>query len=139
MPADHCLRPEKHPGPISQLDLNGKVTSGEYVKKVDNFLVIFDDSTSMSFDRHWQSLLEQEKVVVTNMNNTIPTLDLQSGMRVFCHKQYSLADSSPLRYGMAAYSKSGFGDTINSITTTGNTTPLSRPIDLARADLANGI
>lgn len=123
--------------PFTPVDLNSKVTSGEYVKKVDNFLVLFDDSRSMRVDRHWQSKVEQAKLVATNMNNTIPTLDLQSGMRIFGPKQYSTADGSPLQYGMTGYTKAGLGDTINSITTTGNNTPLSRPIQLANADLAN--
>lgn len=117
-------------------DLNAKVTSGAYVQKVDNFLVIFDDTESMYLDRHWQSKLEQAKLVATNMNNTIPTLNLRSGMRVFGPKSCSLAEGSALQYGMTDYSNSSFGEAINSITKTGGNTPMTRALELADGDLA---
>ena len=124
------------PAPFTPIDLNAKITSGEYVKKVDNFIVIFDDSSSMSYDKNWQSKIGQAKQVASNMNNTIPTLDLQSGFRVFGPLKYSLADGSPMQHGMTAYSKSTFGEAINAVTMTGGSTPMSRPIELASDDLA---
>ena len=123
--------------PFTPTDLNPKVSSNEYVQKVDNFLVVFDDTESMYLDRHWQSKLEKAKLVATNMNNTIPTLNLQAGMRVFGPRSYSLADGSPLQYGMTTYSKSGLGETINSVTTTGGNTPMTRALEMANNDLAN--
>ena len=125
------------PAPFTPTDLNAKVASGEYVQKVDNFLVVFDDTESMFLDRLWQSKLEKAKLVATNMNNTIPTLNLQGGMRVFGHRSYSMEDGSPLQYGMTAHTKSGLGEAINAVTTTGGNTPLTRAIELANADLAN--
>ncbi len=125
------------PAPFTPTDLNSKVTSGEYVQKVDNFLVIFDDTESMYLDRHWQSKLAQARLVATNMNNTIPTLNLQAGMRVFGPRNYSLADGSALQHGMAAYNKTGFGEAINSVIKTGGNTPMTRAIELANNDLAN--
>jgi len=113
------------------------VSSGEYVQKVDNFLVVFDDTESMYLDRHWQSKLEKAKLVANNMNNTIPTLNLQAGMRVFGPRSYSMEDGSPLQYGMTAHSKSGLGEAINAITTTGGNTPMTRALELASDDLAN--
>jgi len=124
------------PVPFTPTDLNSKVTSGEYVQKVDNFLVIFDDTESMSLDRHWQSKLEREKVVTTNMNNTIPNLNLQAGMRAFGPKAFSLSEGSALQYGMTSYSKSGLGDTVKAITTTGGNTPMAQALELASGDLA---
>ena len=70
------------PAPFTPTDLNAKVKSGDYVQKVDNFLLIFDDTESMNLDRHWQSKLERAKLVATNMNNTIPALNLQA-MQLF--------------------------------------------------------
>lgn len=122
--------------PFTPNDLNAKVARGEYVQKVDNFIVIFDDSSSMAMDKNWQSKLAQAKLVATNMNNTIPTLTLQSGLRVFGPLTYSLADGSPMLHGMTTYGKAAFGEAINSITMTGGNTPMSRPIELAISDLA---
>lgn len=124
------------PVPFTPTDLNGKVTSGEYVQKVDNFLVIFDDTESMSLDRHWQSKLERGKVLTANMNNTIPNLNLQAGLRGFGPKAFPLAEGSALQYGMTSYSKSGLGDTVKAITTTGGNTPMTPTFDLAKTDLA---
>lgn len=124
------------PAPFTPTDLNSKVSSGEYAQKVDNFLVILDDTESMRLDRHWQSKLAKAKLVANNMNNTIPTLNLQSGMRVFGPRNYSLADGSALQSGMTTYNKSTFGETINSVTATGGNTPLARPLALAKTDLA---
>jgi OOP family OmpA-OmpF porin len=129
--------PKNIPPPFTPTDLNGKVSSHEYVRKVDNFIVVFDDTESMYLDRLWQSKLEKAKLVGNNMNNTIPTLDLQAGMRVFGPRSYAMADGSPLQYGMTTYSKSGLADTINAVTTTGGNTPMTRAIELANADLAN--
>lgn len=124
------------PVPFSPTDLNAKVSQDNYVKKVDNFLVIFDDSESMYLDRHWESKLDRAKVVAHNMNNTIPTLNLQAGMRIFGPKNLSTADGAPLQYGMTSYSKSGLGETINSMTTTGGNTPMTRALEMAKDDLA---
>jgi len=125
------------PAPFTPTDLNAKVSSGEYVQKVDNFIVIFDDSSSMGPDRNWQNKLDQAKLVANNMNNTIPTLKLQSGFRVFGPMNYSLAEGSPMQQGMTAYSKSSYSEVINSVTMTGGNTPMSRPIEMAIGDLSS--
>lgn len=124
------------PAPFTPTDLNGKVTSGDYVQKVDNFLLILDDTASMHLDRQWQSQLAKAKLVANNMNNTIPALKMQAGMRVFGPNSYSLADGSALQHGMTAHSKSAFGEAINSVIRTGGNTPLARTFALANADLA---
>lgn len=124
------------PVPFTPTDLNSKVIQDNYVQKVDNFLVIFDDSESMYLDRHWESKLDRAKVVAHNMNNTIPTLNLQAGMRIFGPKNLSTEDGAPLQYGMTSYSKAGLGETINSMTTTGGNTPMTRSLEMAKDDLA---
>lgn len=121
--------------PFTATDLNTKVTSGDYVQKVDNFVVLFDDSASMYADKKWQSKVEKAKLVANNMNNTIPNLKLQAGMRAFGPRQFSLADGSALQYGMTGYSRSGLGDAISAITGTGGLTPMSPAIDLSKSDL----
>lgn len=124
------------PPEFTATDLNPKVTRDNYVQKVDNFLVIFDDSESMSLDRHWESKLPRAKGVAHNMNSTIPTLNLQAGMRIFGPRSYSMEDGAPLQYGMTTYSKSGLDGAINSMTTTGGNTPITRSLEMAKDDLA---
>lgn len=126
---------KNNPVPFTPTDLNGKVTQDHYVQKVDNFLVLFDDSESMYLDRHWESKLDRAKVVAHNMNNTIPTLNLQAGMRIFGPKNLSTKDGTPLQYGMTSYSKTGLGETIDSVMTTGGNTSITRSLEMAKADL----
>ena len=123
------------PAPFAPTDLNAKVASGEYVKKVDNFIVLFDASSSMYLDRNWESKLDKAKLVANNMNNTIPNLDLQSGMRVFGPGKYCVADGCTLQYGMTAYSKAGLAEAIAAVTNANGRTPMSPAIDLAKSDL----
>ena len=59
-------------------DINGMLTSGEYRKKVDNFLIIQDASSSMS-DRLGQYFVPYEPVkldvskkLLTCLNNNLP-------------------------------------------------------------------
>jgi OOP family OmpA-OmpF porin len=127
--------PKTIPAPFAPTDLNAKVTSGEYVKKVDNFIVLFDASSSMYLDRNWESKLDKAKLVANNMNNTIPNLDLQSGMRVFGPGKYCVADGCTLQYGMTAYSKSGLAEAIAAVTDANGRTPMSPAIDLSKSDL----
>ncbi|MBA3015285.1 MAG: OmpA family protein [Proteobacteria bacterium] len=124
------------PAPFSPTDLNAKVASGEYVQKVDNFVVLFDASSSMYMDRTWESKLEKAKLVANNMNNTIPAgLTLQSALRVFgpnnCDKQ-----ECTLNQSMSAYSKDSYGQTISAITKAAGLTPMSPAISTSSSDLS---
>lgn len=123
------------PSPFAPLDLNAKVASGEYEKKVDNFIVLFDASSSMFLDREWQSKLEKAKLVANNMNNTIPALELQAGMRVFGPKKYCVADGCGLLYGMTAYDKAGLAAAIAGVDAANGLTPMAPAITLAQQDL----
>ena len=70
-------------------DINAKLKSGDYQKKVDNFLIIQDASSSMS-DKlgksftHEPSKLALSKDLVRCLNSTLPDdFDVNAGMRVF--------------------------------------------------------
>jgi len=123
------------PAPFTPTDLNAKVTSGEYVQKVDNFVVLFDASSSMALDNNWQSKLEKAKLVANNMNNTIPaSLKLQSALRVFGPNQCA-KDGCSLNQAMAAYSRDGYGKAIAAINRTAGLTPMSPAIGSSSSDL----
>ena len=65
------------------LDLNPIVQGGEYVQKVDNFVVILDKSGSMGELYKGQKKLDYAKDMVSRMNSTIPDLMLTGSLRVF--------------------------------------------------------
>lgn len=124
------------PAPFTPTDLNAKVSSGEYVQKIDNFVVLFDASSSMFLDRTWESKLEKAKLVANNMNNTIPAgLNLQSEIRVFGPNHCDKEECS-LNQSMSVYSKDNFGKGIAAINKAAGLTPMSPAIATSSSDLS---
>ena len=118
-------------------DINAMLKSGDYRKKVDNFLIIQDASSSMgdklgkSFT-YEPSKLALSKDLVRCLNNTLPdNFDVNSGMRVF-GKVYA---EKGLVYGMSKYSKAGLDDAVLAVSGTGGVTPLANAITYGNGDL----
>jgi len=117
-------------------DLNPMVKRGEYVKKVDNFLVVLDTSSTMAEKQTISWYKRQKKILhakdlITCMNQTIPDIELNSGMRVFGKYQ----PEEGLIYGMTEYTKAGLDDASLSVEKTGGFSPIAESITLARMDL----
>jgi OOP family OmpA-OmpF porin len=128
--------PQIVPQPFSPVDLASLVANGKYQKKVDNFFVIFDASSSMSNSYDGSRKFDQAKVVVDNLNNTLPPLDIQAGIRVFGPRSHSLHDDSSPLYGMIKYSHRGVEDTMAGVTSTAGLTPLAKAFDISTADIS---
>jgi OOP family OmpA-OmpF porin len=122
--------------PCSGDNLNPKVTSGELVKKVDNFLVLLDASTTMA-DKTKSGRDDDERKLplardlINCMNETIPNIAMNGGLRAF--GPYHL--DKGLIYGMTGYTKAGLSNTVVSVDKTGGTTPIGDSIKWARKDL----
>ena len=113
------------------------LSSKGYEAKVDNFLVIFDASTSMFMDYNKEMKFKQAKLMANNMNATIPAdLDLKGGIRLYGPKPYSLNQADDLLYGMADYERAGYAKALASVPTTGGGTPLATAVRVAGKDLA---
>jgi OOP family OmpA-OmpF porin len=118
-------------------DTNAMLKSGEYRKKVDNFLIIQDASSSMGeslggFFSDEPTKLELSKDLVRCLNDTLPNeFDVNAGMRIFGPTTY--ADDG-LIYGMTQYSNQGLDDAVLSIVGGGNT-----PVANALTDGANDL
>jgi len=117
-------------------DLNPMVKKGEYVKKVDNFLVILDTSSTMAEKQTISWYKKQKKFLhakdlISCMNQTIPDIELNGGMRVFGKSQ----PEEGLIYGMTEYTKAGLDNAILSLEKTGGFSPIAESIALTRMDL----
>ena len=113
-------------------NLNPQVTSGELVKKVDNFLVLLDASSTMSENTESDmQKLALAKDLIKCMNKTIPDITMNGGLRAF--GPYHLEKG--LIYGMIDYTKAGLSNTVVSVDKTGGTTPIGDSIKWARTDL----
>ena len=122
----------------SNNNINSMLTSGEYQKKVDNFIILQDASSTMgekaSRSSHYHSKLEESKDLLNCMNNTLPdNFDVGAGMRGF-GPFYS---EKGLIYGMTGYTKDGLNGAIQSFTGTGGVTPLANAITYGGYDLLN--
>jgi OOP family OmpA-OmpF porin len=106
----------------------------QYKQKVDNFMVILDQSKSMGEDYEDQQKLTYAKEIVSRMNQTIPDLRLMGALRQFPIGQVS-SEKSQLVYGPTAYSKAGLEDALREIKRTGGGSPLAAAMDAAGADL----
>jgi len=118
-------------------DLNAMLKSGDYQKKVDNFLIIRDASSSMA-DKLTRAFcaeptkLDLSKELIRCLNNSLPDdFDVNAGMRVFG----PVYAEKGLVYGMSKYSKAGMEDALLSVSGTGGVTPLANAITHANKDL----
>ncbi len=128
--------PQITPQPFTPVDLSSQVRSGQYQKSVDNFMVIFDASSSMGNTYEGARKFAQAKVVADNLNNTLPALDIQAGIRAFGPRGFSLANGSSPLYGMTKYSHQGFSKAMAALTSPGGLTPLPGAFEAAARDLS---
>lgn len=110
-------------------DLNPKVQSGEYVQKVDNFMLILDGSGSMS-----GAELGTMKELASRMNQTIPDLKLMAGVRRFGLGDYNSGSLTALLYGIESYTKEGVEGGIRKIRHGNGDSPMDLAINAASED-----
>jgi OmpA-OmpF porin, OOP family len=106
-----------------------------YQPNVDNFLVLFDSSSSMGDTYKGHEKLAIAKAVAGSMNQTLPELNFSSGMRTFGHHSDVTREPTVLVYGLTRYSTAGLGSAIDGVTHAGGTTPLGSAIAGAHEDL----
>jgi len=122
--------------PFTAHDLNPEVKQKVYVQKIDNFLIVFDASTSMGDRYKGQTKFDISKNIVSNMNKTIPDLKLQSGLRTFGPK-HGTSKETNLIYGLTEYTAAGLENAIQSIIMPSGLSPVGEPLDAAIQDLAS--
>ena len=131
-----CASLSKQPEPaFTPVNLNTKIKSGEYQKKVDNFLLIFDASSSMFLDHNHEMKFKQAKRIANRLNQTIPDLDIQAGLRIF--GPIDLKSDSKLSYGMTNYAETAFANALSDVTSPAGGTPLSKSIKVATKNLTD--
>ncbi len=106
-----------------------------YQPAVDNFMILFDSSSSMGDMYKGQEKLAIARAVTNSMNLTLPELNFTAGMRTFGHCSAVSKEPSILVYGLTKYSTAGLGSAIDGVTCAGGTTPLGSAIAGAHEDL----
>jgi OmpA-OmpF porin, OOP family len=117
---------------FTPVNLNPLIDSGEYVQKVNSFLVILDASGTMygTLDAHRK--IDLAKGIVNRMNQTIPDLELTAGLRTVGE---NFSRGSDLIYGMTGYTKDGLEGAVDPVTG-GGMTPLTFALNASKGDLA---
>ena len=116
-------------------DLSGKVSSGEYVKKIDKFLLIFDGSSSMAEESQDVRKFDSAMAVANSMNNMIPDMQIQAGLRVFGPNVIEWKGYNTLTYGMTGYTTAGLYKALAQVKAPAGTTPLGDAMAMAGNDL----
>ena len=125
-------------------NLNGLLSSGQYVQKTDNFFVINDSSSSMRDEYYGIGYPGQpdptkfsvEKEILNRINLTIPDLKLTSSIRSFGFGNCLGGGFTQLNQAPTSYSKSTFGSGIDALTCASGGSPIASGIDGTTKDLS---
>ena len=109
--------------------------AGNYTSKVDNFIILFDASSSMRHTSNQSTKFDIAKTLVYAMNGSLPELGQTAGLRSFGHAPDLSKEKTVLFYGMEKYATKNLDKGIDKITKAGGFTPGGTALDAARDDL----
>jgi OmpA-OmpF porin, OOP family len=109
--------------------------TGMYDSKVDNFIVVFDASSSMRHLYKETPKFDIAKELGHRLNLTIPEMGQTAGIRSFGHDPSVSKQLTELLYGMETYSTANAKGTLDKITKPGGWSPLGTALDAVGKDL----
>jgi OOP family OmpA-OmpF porin len=107
-----------------------------YVRKVDQFVIIFDGSMSMADRIHSQRKLGVAGDFLAAANQTLPDLDFEGGLRAFGRGLCGSTGKTLSVVELSDYIPSAYGDGVARVQCPGGTSPLNLALDAAGTDLA---
>jgi outer membrane protein OmpA-like peptidoglycan-associated protein len=138
-----CATPAPSGGGFNAVNLS----TAQYGKKADTFVIIQDASSSMN-EQHThdtryvthrdagQSKLELAKETLSHINQTVPQLDFNSGLTAFSGGCYNQAE---VLYGLETYDRDSLGGGLAKLTCASGTTPMGAGINAANSKLLTGL
>lgn len=114
-----------------------QLSTAMYGQKADTFVIVQDASSSMGREHMnmGHSKLDMATKTLSNMNQTIPQLDFNSGLTGFGN---GFGTASVL-YGLAPYSRDGLAGGIAKLTGAGGATPMGAGINTTNSKLLTGL
>lgn len=107
----------------------------KYDSKVDNFVVVFDASSSMRHKYKGTPKFDIAKTIGNQMNLTLPELGQTAGVRSFGHDPAVSKQYTELLYGMEKYSTANASGALAAITKPGGFSPLGTALEAVANDL----
>ena len=114
--------------------LNAEIRSGEYKQKVDAFMIILDKSGSMGELYKGKTKLSIARDIVSRMNQTIPDIKLNGGLRIFGRMGTFSNKVTEDLYGPAPYTRAGLEEGLNKLDWARGMSPLEVAIKAAGED-----
>lgn len=131
-----CAGPQQKT-PFNPADLNPKLQSGKYVQKVENLLLIIDVSGSMIETYEGRVKLGYVKDIVRRLTQTIPDLELQSGLRRFGKGTFAVAEPTALMVEVNEHDKNKIIEALERVSQPSGESHLNLALDAAKKDLEN--
>ncbi len=98
-------------------------------------MIILDASSSMGDTYNGNNKFVIAREIVNRINQTLPELDQNSGLRSFGHSKAVSDKATMLFYGMEAYSKNALKEKLKMISSVGGTSPMYKALAEAGQDL----
>lgn len=109
--------------------------AGVYESKVDNFLILFDASSSMHEKYNGNKKFNIARQIVSRMNDTIPELGQTAGLRSFGHSPEVSKKTVKLFHGMEKYFSHTLENNFEKIKKAGGFSPMDRAMNASSGDL----
>ena len=106
-----------------------------YDSKVDNFVVVFDASSSMRHKYKGTPKFDIAKSLANQLNLTLPEMGQTAGLRSFGHDPSVSKQLTELLYGMEKYSTANATGALKAITKPGGFSPLGTALNAVGSDL----
>jgi len=105
-----------------------------YSSKVDNFLIVFDASSSMRYPLNQETKFDKAQALVNRLNLTLPEMGQTAGIRSFGHSPKVSNKATELFYGMEKYSTANLNNNFKKIVEPGGNSPLEKALNAAQDD-----
>lgn len=109
------------------------ISTASYGKKADTFVIIQDVSSSMAHMHMGRSKIDISRDTLTNMNQTIPQLDFNSGLTSFGN------GGATIHYGLTEHDRDGLGAAISGLTNASGPTPMADGINATNSKQLSGL
>tara|TARA_B100000686_G_scaffold170684_1_gene177902 strand:- start:2843 stop:3988 length:1146 start_codon:yes stop_codon:yes gene_type:complete len=109
-----------------------QLSTANYAKKADTFVIIHDASSSMANNYMGRPKIDISKEILSNMNQTIPQLDFNSGLTSF-------GNGVNVHFGLTSHSRDGLSKVIEGLTSASGPSPMDAGIKTTSNKFLRGL